>query len=131
MTADAAQTTSATGEYTRKKFTLVTLHPRHAILVTSAGRHWPPSGERPGELTPTERFPSRLVSDYQATVGRPLKISIFSDQGLGCDANGRLHIEELDTPDGDAVVAQGIPHVFHRGSGVSNGPDAETKAMFG
>jgi hypothetical protein len=33
MTADAAQTTSATEEYTRKEFTIVTLHPHHAILV--------------------------------------------------------------------------------------------------
>ena len=35
MTADAAQTTSATEEYTRKEFTVVTLHPHHAILVNS------------------------------------------------------------------------------------------------
>jgi hypothetical protein len=31
MTADAAQATSVTEEYPRKKFTVVTLHPRHAI----------------------------------------------------------------------------------------------------
>jgi hypothetical protein len=29
ITADAAQTTSATAEYPREKFTIVTLHPRH------------------------------------------------------------------------------------------------------
>lgn len=29
ITADAAQTTSATAEYPREKFTVVTLHPRH------------------------------------------------------------------------------------------------------
>jgi hypothetical protein len=35
MRADATQTTSATEEYTRKKFTVVTLHPSHAILASS------------------------------------------------------------------------------------------------
>ena len=35
MTADAAQTTSATEEYRRMEFTVVTLHPRHAILASS------------------------------------------------------------------------------------------------
>jgi hypothetical protein len=35
MTADAAQTTSATEEYKRKEFTVVTLQPHHAILVSS------------------------------------------------------------------------------------------------
>jgi hypothetical protein len=34
MTAVAAQATSATEEYARKEFTVVTLHPRHA---TAAG----------------------------------------------------------------------------------------------
>jgi hypothetical protein len=35
MMADAAQTTSATDEYKRKEFTVVTLQPHHAILVGS------------------------------------------------------------------------------------------------
>jgi hypothetical protein len=35
VTASAAQTTSATEEYPRDEFTVVTLHPRHAILATS------------------------------------------------------------------------------------------------
>jgi hypothetical protein len=35
MTADAAQATSATEEYTREKFTVVTLHPRPAVLASS------------------------------------------------------------------------------------------------
>jgi hypothetical protein len=34
-TADATQTTNATEEYTRKEFTVVTLHPRHRILAGS------------------------------------------------------------------------------------------------
>jgi hypothetical protein len=35
MTADAAQATNATEENTRKDFTVVTLHPHHAILCQS------------------------------------------------------------------------------------------------
>jgi hypothetical protein len=34
MTADAAQATNAAEEYTRKEFTVVTLHPRIAILAS-------------------------------------------------------------------------------------------------
>jgi hypothetical protein len=43
MAADAAQTTSPTEEYTRKEFTVVTLHPRHVILVSSPANlgPWP------------------------------------------------------------------------------------------
>jgi hypothetical protein len=37
MTADAAQTASATEEYTREGFTVVTLHPRPATTATSIG----------------------------------------------------------------------------------------------
>jgi hypothetical protein len=35
MTADAAQATSATEVFIRKEFTIVTLHPHHAILASS------------------------------------------------------------------------------------------------
>lgn len=46
MTAAAAQTTSATKEDIRKEFTVVTLHPRHAIpasgpVVETSATSWP------------------------------------------------------------------------------------------